>query len=191
MNQKRYKCTIIGDYSVGKTSILNAYLGNSIENIQSTLGIDFFTKSVLVKGETVMMTMWDTAGAERFHSLTHSYLRDSNLVVIVYDLTQTTSRLPYWMRRVEQHQPQTVGILGNKNDLTTQYSENLQDILFPWTRQRWNIITGHCSSRDKKSVTDFFKRCLLSMVKEGEESTEPLQIDTIYRKESKNRTCCS
>jgi len=191
MNQQRYKCTIIGDYDVGKTSILNAYIGNSIENVQSTLGIDFFTKSVLVKGEMVMMTLWDTAGAERFHSLTHSYLRDSNLVIIVYDLTLPTSRLSYWMRRVEQHRPQTVGILGNKNDLTTQYSEDLQDILFPWTRQKWNIVNGYCSSRDTSSVKTFFKRCLLSMVREDEKIDEALQIDNIVVKETKNRTCCS
>jgi small GTP-binding protein len=191
MNQKRYKCTMIGDYCVGKTSILNAYLGKSIENVQSTLGIDFFTKSILVKGETVMMTLWDTAGAERFHSLTDSYLRDSNLVIIVYDLTQSTSNLSYWMRRVEQHRPQTVGILGNKNDLTTQYSEDLQDILFPWTRQKWNIINGHCSSREATSVKTFFKRCLLSMVKENIKLDESFEIDTSVVKGFKTRTCCS
>ena len=190
MKQKRYKCTVIGDYNVGKTSILNAYMGKSVNNVQSTLGIDFFTKSVLVKGERVMMTLWDTAGAERFHSLTHSYLRDSNLVIIVYDLTLSTSRLTYWMRRVEPHHPQTVGILGNKNDLTTQYSEDLGDLLFPWTRQKWNIVNGHCSSRDTDSVKTFFKRCLLSMVKDTD-SIEPLEMDIFDVKDLKNRTCCS
>jgi hypothetical protein len=92
---------------------------------------------------------------------------------------------------VEQHRPQTVGILGNKNDLTTQYSEDLQDILFPWTRQKWNIINGHCSSREATSVKTFFKRCLLSMVKEDIKLDESFEIDTSVVKGFKTGTCCS
>ena len=192
--QKRYKCTIIGDQNVGKTSILNTYLDKSIRDVCSTLGIDFFTKTVLVKGNTVLMTLWDTAGAERFHSLTHSYLRDSDIIIIVYDLSKRTSNLSYWLRRAEQHNPAIIGILGNKNDLTIEYAEDLQDILYPWSRQHVPFITAHCSSRHQKTVKSFFKRCLHELVKDeftDLEKTEVPIVVSFRQKALKNGTCCS
>jgi len=188
--RQKYKCTIIGDHGVGKTSILNAYLDKSIENPSTTLGIDFASKTVTVNDSDIYLTLWDTAGAERFHSLTASYLRDSDIVVVVYDLSQKSANIGYWMRRVEQVKPLVVGILGNKTDLTQAYSEDLQDVLFPWTRQQWNIVTGSCSSRKSASVRHFFKRCLQKMT---EHTKEPCKIHTqsFQREKTPIRTCCS
>ena len=92
---KPVKCTVIGDFSVGKTSVIYSYLGKNINNVQTTLGIEFFTKSLKIKGEDMILTIWDTAGAERFQSLTDSYLRNSDVIIIpllVFWVIKTTLR---------------------------------------------------------------------------------------------------
>jgi Rab family protein len=188
---KKVKCTVIGDFSVGKTSVIYSFLGKPLKNVQSTLGIDFFTKSIRVKGEKIILTIWDTAGAERFHSLTDSYLRGSDLVIVMYDMTKHSSNITQWMRKAEQHKPNIIGVLGNKDDLTPSFNGDLHNILFPWTRQNWKIVTGYCSSRRPESVKNFFTRCLVSHLGNEIESPELIPIVSINAKKTKNRTCCS
>lgn len=188
---QRIKCTVIGDYHVGKTSVIYSYINKSLEDVQTTLGIDFFTKTVRVEKKSAILTIWDTAGSERFQSLTDSYLRDSDLVIIVYDMSKRKSNISYWMRRAEQHHPHTIGILGNKDDLTRGFNDDLADILYPWTRQNWKFVTGYCSSRRPTSVKTFFKRCLHSVVSNEIEMPKFVPVISLKAKKSKSRTCCS
>lgn len=192
MERKKYKCILIGDFNVGKTSVLRAYMDLPVRGVVSTLGIDFFTKTVAVSGNELYLTIWDTAGAERFHSLTHSYMNGSDIVIIVYDLSKKDANLPYWLRRAEEANPSVIGVLGCKNDLTVAFSDNMYDILHPWTRQSYNIVTGVCSSRQKKSVHTFFKRCLIALpdAKTKTDLTD-LRLTPQFDKNKKNRTCCT
>ena len=92
LQRTRKKCCFVGDFGVGKTSIIFSYLSKSIEDIQTTLGIDFFSKTIRIKEQDLHLTIWDTAGSERFRSLLHSYLRDSDIIIIVYDLSKQNLR---------------------------------------------------------------------------------------------------
>jgi GTPase SAR1 family protein len=56
MERKKYKCIIIGDFNVGKTSVLNAYMDKPVQGVVSTLGIDFFSKTVAVNGQDIYLT---------------------------------------------------------------------------------------------------------------------------------------
>lgn len=55
--------------------------------IQATIGIDFLSKTMYLEDRTVRLQLWDTAGQERFRSLIPSYIRDSTVAVVVYDIT--------------------------------------------------------------------------------------------------------
>ncbi|GIQ91669.1 small GTPase superfamily, Rab type, partial [Kipferlia bialata] len=55
------------------------------------LGIDFLSKTVYLDDRTVRLQLWDTAGQERFRALVPSYIRDSSVAVIVYDVTNRES----------------------------------------------------------------------------------------------------
>ena len=82
----------IGDQSVGKTSIISRFMYDQFDNhYASTIGIDFVSKSVPVDNGTVRLQLWDTAGQERFRSLIPSYIRDSQVAVIVFDITSRES----------------------------------------------------------------------------------------------------
>eukprot|EP00966_Prymnesium_polylepis_P097662 2261955-Prymnesium_polylepis.1 len=86
---RKYKLVFIGDQSVGKTSIISSSMYDTFD--ASTIGIDFVSKSVPVDEGTVRLQLWDTAGQERFRSLIPSYIRDSHVAVVVFDITNRES----------------------------------------------------------------------------------------------------
>lgn len=63
--------------------------------LQATIGIDFLSKTMYLEDRTVRLQLWDTAGQERFRSLIPSYIRDSSVAVIVYDVTSKWRREIY------------------------------------------------------------------------------------------------
>eukprot|EP00004_Rigifila_ramosa_P013800 TRINITY_DN3085_c0_g1_i3.p1 TRINITY_DN3085_c0_g1~~TRINITY_DN3085_c0_g1_i3.p1 ORF type:complete len:123 (-),score=18.65 TRINITY_DN3085_c0_g1_i3:375-743(-) len=89
-NLAKYKLVFLGDQSVGKTSIITRFMYDSFENTyQATIGIDFLSKTLYLDDRTVRLQLWDTAGQERFRSLIPSYIRDSSVAIIVYDITSS------------------------------------------------------------------------------------------------------
>ena len=62
-----------------------------VQRLQATIGIDFLSKTMYLEDRTVRLQLWDTAGQERFRSLIPSYIRDSSVAVIVYDVTNRQS----------------------------------------------------------------------------------------------------
>jgi GTPase SAR1 family protein len=58
-----------------------------VKLVQATIGIDFLSKTMYLEDRTVRLQLWDTAGQERFRSLIPSYIRDSSVAVVVYDIT--------------------------------------------------------------------------------------------------------
>lgn len=62
---------------------------------QATIGIDFLSKTMYLEDRTIRLQLWDTAGQERFRSLIPSYIRDSTVAVVVYDITSKFS-MNFW-----------------------------------------------------------------------------------------------
>ncbi|AYV75142.1 MAG: ras-related protein RIC1-like protein [Terrestrivirus sp.] len=117
------KIILLGDSSVGKSSLLSAYCQNEFKlNYVSTIGIDFKIKTIDVDGTKIKLQIWDTAGQERFRSITTAYYRNANGIILVYDTTSQSSLsgLKRWMNNIQEHaSPNVVTILvGNKCDLT-------------------------------------------------------------------------
>ncbi|XP_045476939.1 GTP-binding protein ryh1-like [Harmonia axyridis] len=119
---QKYKLVLLGEQSVGKTSLITRFMYDSFDNsYQATVGIDFLSKTVYVQDKTVRLQLWDTAGQERFRSLIPSYIRDSNVAVIVYDVTNQISfeQTTKWIKDVQMERGDNVIIVlvGNKVDL--------------------------------------------------------------------------
>ena len=103
---------------------------------QATIGIDFLSKTVhLDDSKGVRLQLWDTAGQERFRSLIPSYIRDSSVAVIVYDVANRQSFLNVakWIDEVKQERGENVviAIVGNKTDLAAQRKVSLPFSFFP------------------------------------------------------------
>merc|ERR1712196_425783 len=118
----KYKLVFLGDQGAGKTSIITRFMYDSFDkNYQATIGIDFLSKTMYLEERTVRLQLWDTAGQERFRSLIPSYIRDSSVAVVVYDITNRASFLntSKWIEDVRNERGNDVIIVlvGNKTDL--------------------------------------------------------------------------
>ena len=121
-NIENYKIAIIGNQHVGKTTILSRYKYGTTDDIYApTVGIDFLTKNIFLVDKTIRLIMWDTAGQERFKSLIPSYLKNSNCVILAYDITDKSSfnSLGKWLSDVKDNVPEGTFIIicRNKIDL--------------------------------------------------------------------------
>jgi len=121
---EKYKLVLLGEISVGKTSLLTRYMYDTFNNTyNATTGIDFLSKTVHVEDREIRLQLWDTAGQEKFRSLIPSYIRDSSIAAVVYDVTskQTFAETKGWVDRIcaERGKENIVILLvGNKIDAT-------------------------------------------------------------------------
>ena len=94
---------------------------NFDRHYQATIGIDFLSKTMYLEDRTVRLQLWDTAGQERFRSLIPSYIRDSSVAVVVYDVANRASFLntTKWVEdvRAERGNDVVICLVGNKTDL--------------------------------------------------------------------------
>ncbi|KAH7436003.1 hypothetical protein KP509_06G088600 [Ceratopteris richardii] len=128
----KYKLVFLGDQSVGKTSIITRFMYDKFDNnYQATIGIDFLSKTMYLEDRTVRLQLWDTAGQERFRSLIPSYIRDSSVAVIVYDVANRQSFLntTRWVEevRTERGRDVIVVLVGNKTDLVDKRQVSIEE----------------------------------------------------------------
>jgi Ras-related protein Rab-8A len=107
---------------VGKTSLMRRFTEDAFSSaFVSTIGIDFRYKVVTRNERKVRLEIWDTAGQERFKSITTSYLRGAQGILIVYDVTDRTSfqRVDAWLHDIQQYAELHVDrvLVGSKCDM--------------------------------------------------------------------------
>ena len=97
---------ILGDGAIGKTSMIKQYTKSEFdEDHITTLGLDFATKKYTAKdGKEISAKIWDTAGQERFRTLTHSFYKNADGIIISYDVTdrKTFENIKTWIESIEQ-----------------------------------------------------------------------------------------
>ncbi|XP_024379616.1 ras-related protein RABH1e [Physcomitrium patens] len=128
----KYKLVFLGDQSVGKTSIITRFMYDKFDNTyQATIGIDFLSKTMYLEDRTVRLQLWDTAGQERFRSLIPSYIRDSSVAVVVYDVSNRQSFLNTvrWVEevRTERGSDVIIMLVGNKTDLVDKRQVSVEE----------------------------------------------------------------
>ena len=168
-----YKMIIIGDSAVGKTCIFKKITtGTFSEKSISTIGMDRRTLSFTIKNKEgndleIEVQLWDTAGQERFRSITNSYYKSSQGLLLMYDITkrETFDNIENWLQNIKDsigaEEKYLIVLIGNKVDLvnadpdsrtvTNEEAENLckQNNIF------WG---GECSAKDftEEQLKDIF-----------------------------------
>ena len=128
---KTCQILLIGDSSVGKTSLIQRYANGIFkEEYLATVGLDFYTKQETINNINVLVRLWDTAGQERFKSLTPNYFKNAEGVIITYDITSSQSfeNLKFWINSIKTNLGEKniiipIIIVGNKLD-----KEDMRDI---------------------------------------------------------------
>ncbi|XP_078024007.1 ras and EF-hand domain-containing protein [Epinephelus lanceolatus] len=123
-----YRLVLAGDAGAGKSSFLLRLTLNEFRgDIQTTLGVDFQIKRMLVDGEKTSLQIWDTAGQERFRSIARSYFRKAHGVLLLYDVTSESSFLNVraWVDQIQDSTDDKIPmcVIGNKVDLREELPE--------------------------------------------------------------------
>lgn len=120
-----FKLLLIGDSGVGKSCLLLRFADDTYtESYISTIGVDFKIRTLELDGKTIKLQIWDTAGQERFRTITSSYYRGANGIIVVYDVTDQESfnNVKQWMNEIDKYANDKVNkmLVGNKCDLTSK-----------------------------------------------------------------------
>lgn len=116
------KILIIGESAVGKSSLLIRFTDDTFDpDIGPTIGVDFKVKTLDVDGNRTKLAIWDTAGQERFRTLTPSYYRGAQGIILVYDVTckETFNKLEEWLAECDTYSTKrdvVKMLVGNKID---------------------------------------------------------------------------
>ncbi|EJK61478.1 hypothetical protein THAOC_18027, partial [Thalassiosira oceanica] len=163
----KYKLVFLGDQSVGKTSIITRFMYDNFDrHYQATIGIDFLSKTMYLEDRTVRLQLWDTAGQERFRSLIPSYIRDSSVAVVVYDVTNRASFLntSKWVEdvRAERGNDVVICLVGNKTDLGNDKRQvSTEEGEEKATKD--NLLFMECSAKAGYNVKSLFRKLATSL----------------------------
>ena len=122
MSEMIFKIILIGDSSSGKTNIINRYISDKfVENSQPTIGVEMFSRDYLIDGDSIHAQIWDTAGQEKYNTLTSSYYKGAKGALVVYDVTQkaTFDQVERYVNELKDNSDKNVffALVGNKCDL--------------------------------------------------------------------------
>lgn len=129
----KYKIVFLGEQGVGKTSLITRFMYDTFDDhYQATIGIDFLSKTMYLDDKTIRLQLWDTAGQERFRSLIPSYIRDSRVAIVVYDITKKKSfeSIDKWIEDVKTERGEEnviLCIVGNKSDLSDERQVSIEE----------------------------------------------------------------
>ncbi|KAI3518157.1 hypothetical protein L1887_06606 [Cichorium endivia] len=172
-----FKILLIGDSGVGKSSLLFSFVSNSLEELSPTIGVDFKIKQLTVGGKRLKLTIWDTAGQERFRTLTSSYYRGAQGIILAYDVTRRdtfTNLSDVWAKEVERYstnQDCVKMLIGNKVDKDTERFVSKEEGMA--LAKELGCLFYECSAKTLENVHQCFEELALkimevpSLVEEG------------------------
>lgn len=179
---RKFKLVFLGEQSVGKTSLITRFMYDSFDSTyQATIGIDFLSKTMYLEDRTIRLQLWDTAGQERFRSLIPSYIRDSSVAVVVYDITNATSfqQTSKWIDdvRTERGSDVIIMLVGNKTDLTDKRQVSAEE--GERKAKELNVMFIETSAKAGYNVKQLFRRVAAALP--GMESNEQQPNDGTLR----------
>ena len=193
------KCQIIiiGDSTVGKTSIITRYSNGTFDsNYLATVGIDTCTKDENINGKIVRVKIWDTAGEERFKTLTNNFFRNAEGVILVYDVTntETYSNLKFWIQSIKTNMGENTDtipiiILGNKIDCETREIFREEAEAFAKGQNFHYFETSAKTGENVDSSIKFLINLIMSQNSEEEEKNNNITITKEEENNNNNDKC--
>jgi len=189
------KLLIVGGSGVGKTNFLNMFLNNKFnQNYFSSTGIDLQNKIMNIKNKKVRIQIWDTAGQEKYKSITKNLFLKVMGALVLYDITNEESftKLKEWVELIKEECVRHIKILiiGNKSDLESQRAIDKEDAMKYANEEKVQYI--ECSSKTGENV----EKAIIMLSEKILESTEismdsSLMLDsTLLSSNIKKRKCC-
>jgi len=117
-----FKYIIVGDIGVGKSCLLLQFTDKRFHPIHDlTIGVEFGSRTINIKENQIKLQIWDTAGQEKFRSITRSYYRGAASAIIVYDISRrdTFEHVASWLEDCRKYSSPNIVVMliGNKCDI--------------------------------------------------------------------------
>ncbi|XP_025939948.1 ras-related protein Rab-18 isoform X2 [Apteryx rowi] len=170
------KILIIGESGVGKSSLLLRFTDDTFDpELAATIGVDFKVKTISVDGNKAKLAIWDTAGQERFRTLTPSYYRGAQGVILVYDVTRrdTFVKLDNWLNELETYCTRNdivKMLVGNKIDKENREVDRNEGLKFARKHSMLFIGSARITLKDDSSGKAvhreflYFRLCFFSLI---------------------------
>lgn len=184
-NIYQFKIILVGDTSVGKTSLVNRFMGFEFqENYQCTINADFKIKSLTIDQSTgAELTIWDTCGQERYRSITRQYFRDAHGVILVYDVhnENTFKGLYIWLNeiRINCQKDICIMLVGNKIDLDNRVISKEQGNDFALKNKLMYVET---SSKEGINIDSPFENLASNIIQKIKENPNYDYDETVEQK---------
>uniref|UniRef100_A0A8C4UT81 small monomeric GTPase n=1 Tax=Falco tinnunculus TaxID=100819 RepID=A0A8C4UT81_FALTI len=177
------KILIIGESGVGKSSLLLRFTDDTFDpELAATIGVDFKVKTISVDGNKAKLAIWDTAGQERFRTLTPSYYRGAQGVILVYDVTRrdTFVKLDNWLNELETYCTRNdivKMLVGNKIDKENREVDRNEGLKFA---RKHSMLFIEASAKTCDGVQCAFEELVEKII----------QTPGLWESESQNRAHC-
>ena len=186
---------VLGDSSVGKTSIINQYVeGKFEENFISTCGLDLKEKKIIINDKQYQLLIMETSGQERYHSIAESYYKRADGIILVFDITNRNSFNSLknsWLKDVNSHGYFPKIVVGNKKDLENIRVIKNEDI--EKNKEFNEIECFETSAKTKENIETIFNKIaeliLLNPNRKRVKSFKLKLSDNKHGKKTKNNCC--
>ena len=205
--QLKYKITLLGDTAVGKTSLFKKLTSDDFDPKKaiSTIGIDKRSLNMTINTDDgikeVDISLYDTAGQERFRSIAITYFRESSGLLVMYDITkeETFQSIEHWITDIKNNLGSNakylIIVLGNKLDKIEQEGRQVQENdAKEFCKNNEIFFGGECSVIDfsPEKLTEMFKKYIEEVYKKVGGGVKNRSNSVLQRPEKgkKKKGCC-
>ena len=194
------KIILLGEQGTGKTNLINVYFDKPFKpgedpNITPTQSFQSYDSN----NNKYNITFWDTMGQERYRSITKTYIKGSNIIIFVYDITRrdTFFELNYWLSNVNeelQNEEVIFGVAANKIDLFAETQVGKEE--GEKYAKAINALFCETSAKDNPKRFKAFVKELLDNLYSNEvimKKIEEIENDDsfhLHNKKKKKKNCC-
>ena len=163
-----FKILLLGDSGVGKSSLLLRYTKNEfISDLRSTIGVEFALKYITIDNFQLKVQIWDTAGMERYRSITNAYYKGAKGVIVVYDICRQKSfeNVDKWIDdfKSKADDDAVILLIGNKSDLDEKREVSKEEAESKAQKNKFGFM--ETSAKDNNNVQKAFETLFHEIVK--------------------------
>ena len=191
-----FKILLLGDSGVGKSSLLLRYTKNEfISDLRSTIGVEFALKYLTIDNFQLKVQIWDTAGMERYRSITNAYYKGAKGVIVVYDICRQKSfeNVDKWIDdfKSKADDDAVIILIGNKSDLDEKREVSKEEAESKAQKNKFGFM--ETSAKDNNNVQKAFETLFHEIVKiyknkNNIEFNDNKRIDGEFKKNKKENS---
>ena len=193
------KVLIVGESNVGKTSLVKQYVENIFsEEKTSTIGYDTVQKLIEINNKIIKLLIWDTCGQEQYRTINNMFLKDSKIVIFVYDITNESSFKElekYWYPFIRDNLGKEIilGIAGNKSDLYENEEVNEEEARE--FSKNINAIFNLTTAKNNEAINNLFKELVVKYIGTGnyekdQNERNSITLKAFHNKKTDKKGCC-